>query len=148
MLDKIQFLLSLQIIGFCIFGGLTLLLRASDNRAKKILGWGMFLWAFLAAIRLSVNLYLHEPKEAFHPDILIMDEPTRGIDVGAKHEIYEIMNDLAAEGKAIIMISSEMAELLGMSDRVYVMCNGKMRGELTEENEMTQEHVMSYATKF
>ena len=82
------------------------------------------------------------------PDILIMDEPTRGIDVGAKHEIYEIMNDLAAEGKAIIMISSEMAELLGMSDRVYVMCNGKMRGELTEENEMTQEHVMRYATKF
>lgn len=72
MLDKIQFLLSLQIIGFCIFGGLTLLFRASDNRAKKILGWGMFLWAFLAAIRLSVNLYLHEPKEAFHPDILIM----------------------------------------------------------------------------
>ena len=60
------------------------------------------------------------------PDILIMDEPTRGIDVGAKHEIYEIMNDLAAQGKAIIMISSEMAELLGMSDRVYVMCNGKL----------------------
>ena len=59
------------------------------------------------------------------PDILIMDEPTRGIDVGAKHEIYEIMNDLAAQGKAIIMISSEMAELLGMSDRVYVMCDGK-----------------------
>ena len=77
-----------------------------------------------------------------------MDEPTRGIDVGAKHEIYEIMNDLAAEGKAIIMVSSEMAELLGMSDRVYVMCNGKMRGELTEKDEMTQEHVMSYATKF
>lgn len=72
MLDKIQFLLSLQIIGFCIFGGVTLLLRAGDNRAKRILGWGMFLWAFLAAIRLSVNLYLHKPKEAFHPDILIM----------------------------------------------------------------------------
>ena len=82
------------------------------------------------------------------PDILIMDEPTRGIDVGAKHEIYEIMNDLAAEGKAIIMVSSEMAELLGMSDRVYVMCNGKMRGEITETAEMTQEHVMAYATKF
>lgn len=72
MLDKIQFLLSLQIIGFCIFGGATLLLRAGDNRAKRILGWGMFLWAFLAAIRLSVNLYLHKPKEAFHPDILLM----------------------------------------------------------------------------
>ena len=50
-----------------------------------------------------------------------MDEPTRGIDVGAKHEIYEIMNDLAAQGKSIIMVSSEMAVLLGMSDRVYVM---------------------------
>ncbi|MGN1140461.1 MAG: sugar ABC transporter ATP-binding protein [Oliverpabstia sp.] len=82
------------------------------------------------------------------PDILIMDEPTRGIDVGAKHEIYEIMNDLAAQGKAIIMISSEMAELLGMSDRVYVMCNGKMRGEITEREEMTQARVMGYATQF
>ena len=58
------------------------------------------------------------------PDVLIMDEPTRGIDVGAKHEIYEIMCDLAKQGKAIIMISSEMSELLGMSDRICVMCNG------------------------
>jgi methyl-galactoside transport system ATP-binding protein len=82
------------------------------------------------------------------PDILIMDEPTRCIDVGAKHEIYEIMNDLAAQGKAIIMISSEMAELLGMSDRVYVMCDGKMRGEITEKEEMTQARVMSFATQF
>ena len=82
------------------------------------------------------------------PDILIMDEPTRGIDVGAKHEIYEIMNDLAAQGKAIIMISSEMAELLGMSDRVYVMCDGKLRGEITKKEEMTQAKVMSYATQF
>ena len=82
------------------------------------------------------------------PDILIMDEPTRGIDVGSKHEIYEIMNDLAAQGKAIIMISSEMAELLGMSDRVYVMCDGKLRGEITEKEEMTQAKVMSYATQF
>ena len=82
------------------------------------------------------------------PDILIMDEPTRGIDVGAKHEIYEIMNDLAAQGKSIIMISSEMAELLGMSDRVYVMCDGKLRGEITEKEEMTQAKVMSYATQF
>ena len=80
--------------------------------------------------------------------VLIMDEPTRGIDVGAKHEIYEIMNDLAAQGKAIIMISSEMAELLGMSDRVYVMCDGKLRGEITEKEEMTQARVMGYATQF
>jgi methyl-galactoside transport system ATP-binding protein len=82
------------------------------------------------------------------PDVLIMDEPTRGIDVGAKSEIYDIMADLAKQGKSIIMVSSEMAELLGMSDRIYVMCNGKIRGELTEHNEMTQERVMSFATQF
>ena len=82
------------------------------------------------------------------PDVLIMDEPTRGIDVGAKHEIYEIMVDLAKQGKAIIMISSEMAELLGMSDRVCVMCNGRLTGEITEKDEMTQANVMQFATRF
>ena len=82
------------------------------------------------------------------PDVLIMDEPTRGIDVGAKHEIYEIMNDLAKQGKSIIMISSEMAELLGMSDRVCVMCNGRLTGEITEKEEMSQANVMQFATQF
>lgn len=82
------------------------------------------------------------------PDVLIMDEPTRGIDVGAKHEIYEIMNELASQGKAIIMISSEMSELLGMADRVCVMCNGRLTGEIDQPEEMTQARVMSYATKF
>ena len=82
------------------------------------------------------------------PDVLIMDEPTRGIDVGAKHEIYEIMNDLAKQGKAIIMISSEMAELLGMSDRVCVMCNGRLTGEITEKEEMSQAYVLQFATQF
>ena len=82
------------------------------------------------------------------PDVLIMDEPTRGIDGGAKHEIYEIMVDLAKQGKAIIMISSEMAELLGMSDRVCVMCNGRLTGEITEKDEMTQANVMQFATRF
>ena len=82
------------------------------------------------------------------PDVLIMDEPTRGIDVGAKHVIYEIMNDLAKQGKAIIMISSEMAELLGMSDRVCVMCNGRLTGEITEKEEMSQANVMQFATQF
>lgn len=82
------------------------------------------------------------------PDILIMDEPTRGIDVGAKHEIYEIMNNLAAQGKAIIMISSEMPELIGMSDRICVMCDGKLRGVISDKAEMTQEKIMSYATQF
>ena len=82
------------------------------------------------------------------PDVLIMDEPTRGIDVGAKHEIYEIMNDLAKQGKALIWISSEMAELLGMSDRVCVMCNGRLTGEITEKEEMSQANVMQFATQF
>ena len=85
---------------------------------------------------------------ANNPDILVMDEPTRGIDVGAKHEIYEIMARLAKEGKAIIMISSEMPELLGMSDRIYVMCNGYVRGEISDPQEITQEKVMQYATMF
>ena len=82
------------------------------------------------------------------PDVLIMDEPTRGIDVGAKHEIYEIMSDLAKQGKAIIMISSEMSELLGMADRIFVMCNGKLTGEIDQPEEMTQARVMGFATKF
>ena len=77
-----------------------------------------------------------------------MDEPTRGIDVGAKHEIYEIMRSLANQGKSIIMISSEMPELLGMADRVCVMCNGKLTGELEASEEMTQEKIMAFATQF
>lgn len=82
------------------------------------------------------------------PDILIMDEPTRGIDIGAKHEIYEIMADLAKQGKAIIMISSEMPELIGMSDRIYVMSEGKITGEITDSADMTQEKIMSYAAQY
>ncbi|MGT2866103.1 sugar ABC transporter ATP-binding protein [Streptococcus fryi] len=84
---------------------------------------------------------------ANNPDILILDEPTRGIDVGAKYEIYQIINDLAAEGKSIIMITSEMSELLGVSDRVMVMCEGRVSGFLNKE-EATQEAVMTLATKF
>ena len=81
------------------------------------------------------------------PDVLILDEPTRGIDVGAKYEIYTIMAELAAQGKSIIMISSEMAELIGMSDRIVVMCNGRVTGEVAKED-ATQENIMSLATKF
>ena len=79
-------------------------------------------------------------------DILIFDEPTRGIDVGAKNEIYKLMNQLAAEGKAIIMISSEMTEILRMSDRIVVMCEGKKTGEL-DISEATQENIMNMATR-
>ena len=79
-------------------------------------------------------------------DVLIFDEPTRGIDVGAKSEIYKLMNQLAAEGKSIIMISSELPELLRMSDRVVVMCEGRVTGEL-DISEATQEKIMTFATK-
>ena len=77
------------------------------------------------------------------PDILILDEPTRGIDVGAKYEIYCIMNDLVSMGKSVIMISSEMPEILGMCDRIYVMNEGKMVAEL-DGKEATQEAIMSH----
>ena len=76
------------------------------------------------------------------PDILILDEPTRGIDVGAKYEIYCIINQLVAEGKSVIMISSELPEILGMCDRIYVMNEGKIVGELAG-SEATQELIMS-----
>lgn len=75
------------------------------------------------------------------PDVLILDEPTRGIDVGAKYEIYTIINKLAAEGKAILMISSEMPELLGMCDRIYVVTEGEIAGELSR-SDATQENIM------
>lgn len=78
-------------------------------------------------------------------DILIFDEPTRGIDVGAKNEIYKLMNSLVSEGKSIIMISSEMPELFRMSDRIMVMCEGRVTGEL-DISEATQEKIMYYAT--
>lgn len=78
-------------------------------------------------------------------DILIFDEPTRGIDVGAKSEIYKLLNDLAAKGKSIIMISSELPEILRMSHRIIVMCEGRITGELDRE-EATQEQIMRYAT--
>ena len=79
-------------------------------------------------------------------DILIFDEPTRGIDVGAKSEIYKLLNDLAREGKAVVMISSELPEILRMSHRILVMCEGRITGELTAA-EATQERIMTLATQ-
>jgi putative multiple sugar transport system ATP-binding protein len=81
-----------------------------------------------------------------NPDILILDEPTRGIDVGAKYEIYTIINRLASEGKAVIMISSELPELLGVCDRIYVMSDGKIVGEMPA-NEASQEKIMTAIMK-
>ena len=76
------------------------------------------------------------------PDILILDEPTRGIDVGAKYEIYCIINDLVSEGKSVVMISSELPEVIGMSDRIYIMNEGKFVGEMPAY-EATQENIMA-----
>ncbi len=80
------------------------------------------------------------------PQVLILDEPTRGIDVGAKFEIYQIMNDLASQGRGVVMISSEMPELLGMCDRIYVMNEGRIVGELTKA-EASQEKIMAMILK-
>jgi putative multiple sugar transport system ATP-binding protein len=79
------------------------------------------------------------------PDVLILDEPTRGIDVGAKFEIYTIVNGLAAQGKAVVFISSELPELLGMCDRIYVLSEGRLTGEVSRAD-ATQELLMRYMT--
>ncbi len=77
------------------------------------------------------------------PDILIMDEPTRGIDVGAKYEIYCLINQMVSQGKSVMMISSELPELLGMCDRIYVMNEGRLLAEV-EAKDATQEGIMGY----
>jgi inositol transport system ATP-binding protein len=80
-----------------------------------------------------------------NPDILILDEPTRGIDVGAKFEIYRLMTNLAKDGKGVIMVSSELPELIGMCDRIYVMAKGRITGEILRKD-FSQETIMKYAT--
>ena len=81
------------------------------------------------------------------PDVLLLDEPTRGIDVGAKYEIYKLINDLAARGKIVLMVSSEMPELLGVCDRILVMSGGRLAGE-TDAKTATQEEIMTLAAKY
>jgi len=84
---------------------------------------------------------------ATKPKVLIMDEPTRGIDVGAKAEVHTLISQLANEGMGILMISSEMPEIMGMSDRVIVMCQGRITGEF-DASCFDQEEIMTCATKF
>ena len=81
------------------------------------------------------------------PDIIIMDEPTRGIDVGAKHDIYLLIGDFVKQGKAVVVISSEIPEVMGISDRIIVMAEGRLRGEL-KRDEFSQESILEYATQF
>ena len=83
---------------------------------------------------------------ATQPDIIIFDEPTRGIDVGAKYEIYLLMHELLRQGKALIMISSEMEELISMSDRIVVLSEGHQTGEL-KRDEFSQELILKYSSK-
>ena len=81
------------------------------------------------------------------PRVLLLDEPTRGVDVGAKYDIYKIINELCAQGMGVLMVSSEMEELLGMCDRIAVMSGGMPVGVL-EGEDMTQERIMTLAAKF
>jgi len=77
------------------------------------------------------------------PGVVLLDEPTRGIDVGAKHAIYEVMRGLAAQGVAVLMVSSELPEVIGMSDRILVMCDGRLAGELPAGSD--EETILSLA---
>lgn len=81
------------------------------------------------------------------PTVLLLDEPTRGIDVGAKYEIYQLIQKLAGEGKTVIMVSSEMPELLGVCDRILVMSGGRLAGEVNAAD-TTQEEIMALAAKY
>ena len=81
------------------------------------------------------------------PEVLLLDEPTRGIDVGAKYEIYQLILNLAKEGKAVLMVSSEMPELLGVCDRILVMSGGRLAGEVNAKT-TTQEEIMTLAAKY
>ena len=81
---------------------------------------------------------------ATNPRLLILDEPTRGIDVGAKREIYHMIDEIAGSGVAVLMISSDMPELIGMSDRIYVMRDGAIAAEITDKADMKQETILEY----
>lgn len=116
-----QYHKSLNIKTYSVNTGVTTL--SGGNQQKVVLGKWMFT----------------------EPDILILDEPTRGIDVGAKYEIYKLINDLADQGKAIVMVSSELPELLGMSDRIYTICEGTVTG-VVNRSEADQEGLMRMMT--
>jgi methyl-galactoside transport system ATP-binding protein len=80
------------------------------------------------------------------PTVLLLDEPTRGIDVGAKYEIYQLTEELAKEGKGVIMVSSEMPELIGMCDRILIMSGGRLSGIV--DRGASEEEIMTYATRY
>ena len=114
-----------------------------DPLADKLLVMAALIW-FVSAGRFPAWAMLVVVAREFSngPCLIIADQPTRGIDVGAKKEIYQLINQLKARGKGILMISSEMPEILGMSDRILVLAGGRLKGEL-RHGEATQEKIMS-----
>ena len=121
-------------------------LRAGMEQAKSLAIKAPSLQVPCTLCRVATNKKWSLPNGSCPiPAILIMDDPTRGVDVGAKYEIYKLMNELAEDGVSIIMISSELEEVLGMSDRVMVMHEGRSNGTL-DTAEATQEKIMALAT--
>ena len=126
--------------------------RAEENQKKKVKESHSLRIRTPGMMQLAGNLSGGNQQKvalakalATEAKVLILDEPTRGIDVGAKMEIYQLMRELSAQGMAIIMISSEMDELLGMSDRIVVMSEGRKAGELSKE-EFNQERILNMAS--
>jgi len=121
-------------------------LRSAMERVMERLALGSVQHRLIANLSRGYRQRVGLAQALIHdPPVLILDEPTRGIDVGAKYEIYTLMNKLVAEGMSIVMISSELPEVLGMSDRVYIVSTGRITGELPIE-EATQERIMHLAT--
>jgi len=128
--------------------------RAEAEAIRHAVQWLDFMGLHAYANREAGNLaYGHQRRLEIarcmitRPRLLMLDEPTRGIDVGAKFEIYQLINDLAVQGKSIIMISSEMPELLGVSDRILVMSNGRVAG-IVNTRETSQEEILQLAAKY
>ena len=136
----LQFLLP---FAACVGASLVLLLVIAVSRRVKsnvsLLIVGMMFGSIAGALVSLMQMFAN-------PDVLILDEPTRGIDVGAKYEIYCIINDLAKAGKSVIMISSELPEVIGMSDRIYIMNQAKIVGEM-KASDATQENIMACIVK-
>ena len=136
-----------QNVMFPLLASKTLPRREAEERALHYLdkvGLAAFADAYPHTLSGGMKARVAIARALLHdPDILIMDEPTRGIDVGAKYDIYCLINQMVEQGKSVIMISSEMPEILGMCDRVYIMNEGKMAGEL-DAKEATQEGIMAH----
>ena len=124
-------------VGFGVVAGIVGLGRVVAPRPFQPRSWMLFAGSVGALATAVLAKWLFADSE-----VILFDEPTRGIDVGAKYEIYLLINDLAARGKAILMISSELPEILGMSDRILVMREGRLTGEISDVPNATQEQVL------